>query len=76
MNLSSLGSFSSLASTALDTTRSTFKSLAEAAVAADDSGAAKSPDQPKPAATTVPAGAAAEATTKGGRFGRLLDAYA
>jgi hypothetical protein len=61
----------SLASSALATTRSTFKGLAEAAVAAGDETA--------PGAETVAAAKPAEASEakpKGIRRGTLLDAYA
>jgi hypothetical protein len=84
MNLSSLGSFSSLATNALDTARSTFKGLAEAAV---DSDSAKSPAQPAPPAPVAeknPVAAAVakaesgttEAKPQNSRFGTVLDAYA
>jgi hypothetical protein len=87
MNLSSLGPFSSLAANAFDTARSTFKGLAEAAVASGDSGA--SPDGGKSAAARPVAAAdgaagsrtegtadTAETRATGRRAGTLLDAYA
>jgi hypothetical protein len=77
MNLSSLGSVGSLATSALDTARSTFRSLADAAVAADGSG--PGPATP-PAAEPAPAPAApatrSAAAPAGRRSGTLLDAYA
>ena len=79
MNLSSLGSFSSLATNAFDTARSTFKGLAEAAVASGDSGTSPEGDRPAPARSAEAAdGAAGTAETRatGRRSGTLLDAYA
>jgi hypothetical protein len=91
MNLSSLGPFSSLATSALDTARSTFKGLAEAAVTAGDTatGGSATSAGPAAAAPAQPAGRAAavqgEATTggtaesaaaKGRRTGTVIDAYA
>jgi hypothetical protein len=88
MSLSSLGS---LASTAFDTARSTFKAMAEAAVPpATDGGAATRPtpappaaaDTPTPAVSASTATFAAEPTAttprqvKGRRLGTVLDAYA
>lgn len=76
---------SSLASSAFATTRSTFKGLAEAAVATGDEAPAKSPARPEP----VPApeatrldvkdtgqADAAVAKPKGIRRGVVLDSYA
>jgi hypothetical protein len=73
---------SSLASHALATTRSTFKGLAEAAVATGDSdsrAAAQRPAQPDAPKPEVKAAGRAEATEtkpKGVRLGTVLDAYA
>ena len=75
---------SSLATSALATTRSTFKGLAEAAVAsgdnADTAGArARSVERPAPAKPAAePAGRADSEAAKprGVRRGTLLDAYA
>jgi hypothetical protein len=74
----------SLATNALATTRSTFKGLAEAAVATDDSAdtAAKAPvPTPKPAAAKPEVKDVGQADTtatrpKGIRLGAVLDAYA
>jgi hypothetical protein len=89
MNLSSLGSFSSLATSALDTARSTFKGLAEAAVSPGDTDSstpgaqsprterAKPADRPAaPAVKTDGRTDATEAKVPGRRFGSHLDAYA
>jgi hypothetical protein len=78
----------SLASSALETTRSTFKGLAEAAVATGDNAAtdtsarAGRAEKPAPKAPAEPAAKAGgradsgEARPKGVRRGTLLDAYA
>jgi hypothetical protein len=58
MNLSSLGSFSSLATNALDTARSTFKGLADAAI--DSGSSATETAGNKPSASEVAAGEAAQ----------------
>jgi hypothetical protein len=60
-------SLGSLASSALDTARSTFKGLAEAAVVAD------SPETP---VSEAPAAPADPKPAKRGRLGTVLDAYA
>jgi hypothetical protein len=61
-------SLGSLASSAFETARSTFKGLADAAVVAD------SPEMPVSEAPAAPA--QAEAKPVRGRLGTVLDAYA
>jgi hypothetical protein len=73
---------SSLASSAFATTRSTFKGLAEAAVATGDTADAATAPAPAAAVAEKPAVAKAEASEptetkpKGVRLGTVLDAYA
>jgi hypothetical protein len=72
----SLSSFSSLASTAFDTARSTIRAMADAAVPPAGTSAVTNP----PAVPAPPVAAEAAATppapAKGGRVGTVLDAYA
>ena len=72
---------SALATNALATTRSTFKGLAEAAVASGDgTGAGTTPARPatpeKPEVKTAGQADATASKPKGVRRGTLLDAYA
>jgi hypothetical protein len=70
---------SSLASSALATTRSTFKGLAEAAVATGDDAAPVAAATVKPEVKTAEKAEAVEtsaARPKGVRRGTVLDAYA
>jgi len=72
---------SSLATNALATTRSTFKGLAEAAVATGDSesrAGAQGADKPasKPEVKAASRAEATETKPKGVRLGTVLDAYA
>ena len=69
MSLTSLRGAASLASTALDTARSTWKAMAEATVAPEEPAAT-----PEPA--PEPPGAGVPAVRKGARQGVALDAYA
>lgn len=79
MNLNSLGSFSSLATSAFDTARATFKGLAEAAVASSGTDTAPVDGRPT-AADGTPAARDQDRTETAnlgrGRLGTLLDAYA
>jgi hypothetical protein len=63
-------SLGSLASSAFDTARSTFKGLADAAVVTD------SPEMPVSAAPAAAAPVRSEAKPVKGRVGTVLDAYA
>ena len=87
MNLTSLGSFSSLATSAFDTARSTFKGLADAAIgepgADTTADAGQAPAGPARRADRTPEAkfqgrvdATESVPTKGRRLGSLLDAYA
>jgi hypothetical protein len=67
----------SLATNALATTRSTFKGLADAAVATGANPEAEQPAAPVPAQAAAPEVAEASAPKpKGVRLGTVLDAYA
>ncbi|GIE95090.1 hypothetical protein [Paractinoplanes rishiriensis] len=85
MSLTSLRGYAGLASNALDTARSTFKAMADAAVQPEAGGAApdaepkaimKSEAPAAPAAAEQPAPKPADQPRKGVRRGVALDAYA
>jgi hypothetical protein len=75
MTLTSLRSAAGYASTALDTARSTWKAMADAAVAPETTEQPTQPTQPTAPGATTPE-PSAPGQRKGQRVGVSLDAYA